>query len=111
MEFKPGSFKEVTWDEVRLTIKKITPDMFEAIVKLFRNRANKAKYLMSDFRKIQYVIEHFFEALRPEIKWNSTIFLINMTIIFIALMKILRVSLNQQEKYFLVSLTLSFGVA
>jgi hypothetical protein len=31
MEFKPGSFQEVTWDDVRLTIKKITPDMFEAI--------------------------------------------------------------------------------
>lgn len=31
MEFKPGSFKEVTWDEIRSTIKKITPDMYEAI--------------------------------------------------------------------------------
>tara|TARA_R110000868_G_scaffold380784_1_gene646833 strand:- start:3433 stop:4749 length:1317 start_codon:yes stop_codon:yes gene_type:complete len=31
MELKPGSFKEVTWDDVRLDVKRLAPDIFTVI--------------------------------------------------------------------------------
>lgn len=41
MRYKPGTFREVSWDEVRLEIKKITPDLFHAIEKISPNASYK----------------------------------------------------------------------
>lgn len=47
MKFKPGSFEEVTWDQVRDRVKALVPDVFEAIEKISPGKKHKlylAKY-------------------------------------------------------------------